>query len=185
MSGRTAAAAPAGCRRKSSAATASTWRSSRRQARRRALRCRRCASWSAWRTRTCAMRLSYTLLIPAQGDRASAASACGRIGLAVLTLRKIAATPGFTAGAQVKVSRSAVAMTRISTNIAVRSDWMLQAPVRARRARAAARACRRRAPPSRPALPACAGPSRDIRTCGARPVPLERGARRSEGRSAL
>jgi hypothetical protein len=49
------------------------------------------------------------------------------IGLAVLTLRKIERNPRFTAGAQVKVTRSAVAMTRLLTDVAGRSNWMLRA----------------------------------------------------------
>jgi farnesyl-diphosphate farnesyltransferase len=69
--------------------------------------------------------LSFTLLIP--GEEPGIRRFClWAIGLAVLTLRKIARTPGFTSGAQVKVSRSAVAMTRILTNFAVRNDWMLK-----------------------------------------------------------
>ena len=40
------------------------------------------------------------------------------IGLAVLTLQKINQNPGFTAGVQVKISRRAVALTRISTDFA-------------------------------------------------------------------
>ena len=48
------------------------------------------------------------------------------IGLAVLTLRKIEDNPRFTAGAQVKVTRSAVAMTRVLTNVAGHGDWMLR-----------------------------------------------------------
>ncbi len=44
----------------------------------------------------------------------------------MLTLQKIRHTPGFSSGAQVKVSHSAVAMTRIFTGIALRSDWMLR-----------------------------------------------------------
>jgi len=48
------------------------------------------------------------------------------IGLAVLTLRKIEHNPRFTAGAQVKVTRSAVAMTRLLTNLAGRSNWALR-----------------------------------------------------------
>ncbi len=69
--------------------------------------------------------LNYTLLIPAkeQGIRRFCLWA---IGLAVLTLRKIEHNPRFTAGAQVKVSRSAVAMTRILTNVAGRSEWLLR-----------------------------------------------------------
>jgi farnesyl-diphosphate farnesyltransferase len=49
------------------------------------------------------------------------------IGLAVLTLRKIEHNPRFTAGAQVKVTHSAVAMTRALTNVAGRRNWMLRA----------------------------------------------------------
>ena len=58
--------------------------------------------------------LNYTLLIPSReiGIRRFCLWA---IGLAVLTLRKIERNPRFTAGAQVKVSRSAVAMTRLFT----------------------------------------------------------------------
>jgi hypothetical protein len=44
----------------------------------------------------------------------------------VLTLRKIEHTPGFTSGAQVKVSHSSVAVTRILTSVAVNNDWMLR-----------------------------------------------------------
>jgi farnesyl-diphosphate farnesyltransferase len=69
--------------------------------------------------------LDYTLLIPAKeiGIRRFCLWA---IGLAVLTLRKIEHNPRFTAGVQVKVPRSAVAMTRILTDVAGRSDWMLR-----------------------------------------------------------
>jgi farnesyl-diphosphate farnesyltransferase len=69
--------------------------------------------------------LDYTLLIPAreQGIRRFCLWA---IGLAVLTLRKIAHNPGYTAGAQVKVSRSAVSMTLLLTNLALKNDWMLK-----------------------------------------------------------
>jgi farnesyl-diphosphate farnesyltransferase len=69
--------------------------------------------------------LDYTLLIP--GNEYGIRRFClWAIGLAVLTLRKINHNPRFTAGAQVKVPRSAVAMTRILTNVAGRSDWMLR-----------------------------------------------------------
>jgi farnesyl-diphosphate farnesyltransferase len=69
--------------------------------------------------------LDYTLLIPARevGIRRFCLWA---IGLAILTLRKIAKNPGFTAGAQVKVSRTAVSATLALTNTFVRSDWMLK-----------------------------------------------------------
>ncbi|MGB6354626.1 MAG: phytoene/squalene synthase family protein [Steroidobacteraceae bacterium] len=69
--------------------------------------------------------LDYTLLIP--GKEMGIRRFClWAIGLAVLTLRKIERNPSFTAGAQVKVSRSAVAMTRVLTNVGGRSDWVLR-----------------------------------------------------------
>ncbi len=69
--------------------------------------------------------LDYTLLIPAKepGIRRFCLWA---IGLAVLTLRKIAHNPGFTAGSQVKIRRSAVSMTLLLTNLAVTNDWVLR-----------------------------------------------------------
>ena len=68
--------------------------------------------------------LSFTSLIPGE-ERGIRRFCLWAIGLAVLTLRNIARTPRFTAGSQVKVSRSAVAMTRILTSLAVRNDRML------------------------------------------------------------
>jgi farnesyl-diphosphate farnesyltransferase len=69
--------------------------------------------------------LDYTLLIP--GKETGIRRFClWAIGLAVLTLRKIAHNPGFTAGAQVKVSRTAVSMTMALTNTFIRNDWMLR-----------------------------------------------------------
>ena len=69
--------------------------------------------------------LSFTLLIP--GEELGIRRFClWAVGLAVLTLRKIERTPGFSAGSQVKVSRAAVAMTRILTSLAVRHDLILQ-----------------------------------------------------------
>jgi len=69
--------------------------------------------------------LDYTLLIP--GRETGIRRFClWAIGLAVLTLRKIDHNPRFTAGVQVKVTRSAVAMTRILTNAAVRRDAVLR-----------------------------------------------------------
>ncbi|MGO9935081.1 MAG: phytoene/squalene synthase family protein [Steroidobacteraceae bacterium] len=69
--------------------------------------------------------LDYVLLIPAkeQGIRRFCLWA---IGLAVLTLRKIAHNPGYKAGAQVKIRRSAVSMTVLLTNLAVKNSWMLR-----------------------------------------------------------
>ncbi len=69
--------------------------------------------------------LSFTLLIPRE-ETGIRRFCLWAIGLAVLTLRRIQPTPGFTSGAQVKVSHSAVAMTRVLTNMAVRNDWPLR-----------------------------------------------------------
>ena len=69
--------------------------------------------------------LDYTLLIP--GEEKGIRRFClWAIGLAVLTLRKIARNPGFTSGVQVKVTRTAVSMTMLMTNIAIGNDWMLR-----------------------------------------------------------
>jgi farnesyl-diphosphate farnesyltransferase len=124
--------------------------------------------------------LSFTLLIP--GEEAGIRRFClWAIGLAVLTLRKIADTPGFTSGAQVKVSHTAVAVTQISTNVAVRSDWMLKRLFdwAARGVPLAAAAMDR---PARPALHLAAAAAAEYGPSGP-PVSLERSARRSEGRS--
>jgi farnesyl-diphosphate farnesyltransferase len=69
--------------------------------------------------------LAFTLVIP--GTEPGIRRFClWAIGLAVLTLRKIEHTPGFASGAQVKVSHSSVAVTRILTSVAVNNDWMLR-----------------------------------------------------------
>lgn len=68
--------------------------------------------------------LSYTLLIPAT-ETGIRRFCLWAIGLAVLTLRRIAANPQYTSGAQVKVSHTAVLLTQLSTNAAVRSDRVL------------------------------------------------------------
>jgi farnesyl-diphosphate farnesyltransferase len=127
--------------------------------------------------------LSFTLLIP--GREAGIRRFClWAIGLAILTLRKIAATPGFTSGRQVKVPRSAVALTRITTNISVRNNWMLERlfDIAARGVPLAPPETVRRS--SRPALLNVAVPAPEY-SHAVRSVPVERGARRSEGRSAL
>jgi farnesyl-diphosphate farnesyltransferase len=69
--------------------------------------------------------LEYTLLVPPRegGIRRFCLWA---IGLAILTLRKIEQNPKFTAAAHVKISRSAVARTRVLTNLALRNDWLLR-----------------------------------------------------------
>ncbi|HET7584383.1 MAG TPA: phytoene/squalene synthase family protein [Gemmatimonadaceae bacterium] len=65
--------------------------------------------------------LEYTLAIPSSepGIRRFCLWA---LALAVLTLRKIEETPGFTSGAQVKVSRRVVRATAVATALAARSD---------------------------------------------------------------
>jgi farnesyl-diphosphate farnesyltransferase len=69
--------------------------------------------------------LSFTLLIPRE-ETGIRRFCLWAIGMAVLTLRKIQHTPGFTAGFQVKISRTAVAMTRVFSNLAVRNNWLLR-----------------------------------------------------------
>lgn len=96
--------------------------------------------------------LDYTLLIPR--DQPGIRRFClWAVGLAVLTLRKIHKNPGFTAGSQVKISRSAVTMTRILTDLSLRHDWMLRRlfAAAARGLPLARRADLRRAPPGREA----------------------------------
>jgi farnesyl-diphosphate farnesyltransferase len=69
--------------------------------------------------------LDYTLLIPGK-EKGIRRFCLWAIGLAILTLRKIAHNPGFTAGAQVKVSRTAVSITMLMTNTFIGNDWMLR-----------------------------------------------------------
>jgi farnesyl-diphosphate farnesyltransferase len=69
--------------------------------------------------------LTFTLLIP--GRETGIRRFClWAIGLAVLTLQKIRRHPRYTSGTQVKVSRSAVTMTRVLTDLMVHSDWLLR-----------------------------------------------------------
>ena len=97
--------------------------------------------------------LSYGLLIPPEegGIRRFCLWA---IGLAVLTLRRIAAYPGYRCGKEVKVPHSAVFMTRTVTSLSVRNDRLLKQlfeqaarglplapPLTVRRAAARAAAC--------------------------------------------
>jgi farnesyl-diphosphate farnesyltransferase len=69
--------------------------------------------------------LDYTLLIPAH-ETGIRRFCLWAIGLAILTLRKISKNPGFTAGSQVKVTRTAVKLTLALSNTFVRNDWMLK-----------------------------------------------------------
>ena len=69
--------------------------------------------------------LSFTLLIPR--DEVGIRRFClWAIGMAVLTLRRIVHTPGFSAGAQVKISHTAVALTQLLSNAAVRHNGLLR-----------------------------------------------------------
>jgi farnesyl-diphosphate farnesyltransferase len=69
--------------------------------------------------------LDYALLIP-RGEPGIRRFCLWAIGLAVLTLRKIAAHPQFASGAEVKVSHRAVFMTSLTTSCAVRHDRVLR-----------------------------------------------------------
>jgi farnesyl-diphosphate farnesyltransferase len=69
--------------------------------------------------------LDYTLFIPS-AETGIRRFCLWAIGLAVLTLQKIHNHPGFTAGAQVKISRNAVYWTRFFANLSVRNDWLLR-----------------------------------------------------------
>lgn len=118
--------------------------------------------------------LDYTLLIPASqpGIRRFCLWA---LGLAALTLQKINANPRFTAGVQVKVSRSAVRMTRIMVDLCVRHDGLLR--------RLFARAAR--GLPLEPVgdLKRPHGPSRPLRADPSAPFAAEVAPRRSLGGS--
>jgi farnesyl-diphosphate farnesyltransferase len=69
--------------------------------------------------------LQYTLLIPRE-EAGIRRFLLWAVGLAILTLRKIDANPQYTAGSQVKVTRTAVAMTRILTDAALRNNALLR-----------------------------------------------------------
>ncbi len=68
--------------------------------------------------------LRYTLLIPAH-ETGIRKFCLWALGMAVLTLRKIHANPGFSDGQQVKISRRSVKLTIFVTNAAVRSNKLL------------------------------------------------------------
>lgn len=69
--------------------------------------------------------LDYTLLIP-KSETGLRRFCLWALGLAILTLRKVAATPGFTCGVQVKLSHAAVGITTVCSNAAIRQDWLLR-----------------------------------------------------------
>jgi farnesyl-diphosphate farnesyltransferase len=128
--------------------------------------------------------LEYTLLIP--GNEGGIRRFClWAVGLAVLTLQKINRNPEFTAGVQVKVSRRAVALTRISTDFALRNDWLLRR-LFARAARGLPLAelgeVRRPVPPEPERVPQ--GPERALQGPERALQGPERALRRSYGSSA-
>jgi farnesyl-diphosphate farnesyltransferase len=69
--------------------------------------------------------LSYALLMPERevGIRRFCLWA---IGLAILTLRRIVRTPGYSTGTQVKLSHAAVGATQLLSNAAIGHNWLLQ-----------------------------------------------------------
>ena len=69
--------------------------------------------------------LAFTLLIPRQGDWYSALLSMGHRSCRAYVAQDIS-PPGLYERPQVKVSRSAVAMTRILTNLTVRNDGLLR-----------------------------------------------------------
>ena len=69
--------------------------------------------------------LAYALLLPPR-ETGIRLFCLWAIGLAVLTLRRIDARLNYTSGAQVKVSHSAVLLTRLCTRAAVRNDRLLR-----------------------------------------------------------
>jgi farnesyl-diphosphate farnesyltransferase len=131
--------------------------------------------------------LAFTLLIPAK-ETGIRRFCLWAIGLAVLTLQNIYRNPQFTTGKQVKVPRSAVAMTRLLTNAGVRSDWLLRQlfEIAARDLPLAS------LPPAAPRTTTGLGPAEPIplhnrhtpRSQSEAGAPLERVRRRSDGSPA-
>jgi len=70
--------------------------------------------------------LAYTLLIP-RSEPGIRRFLLWALGLAILTLRKIIRNPAYASGADVKVTRRTVALTRFATGISLRSNAMLGA----------------------------------------------------------
>ena len=69
--------------------------------------------------------LDYTLLLPRE-ERGIRRFCLWALGMAVLTLRKIHASAGYSAGAQVKISRRSVRATVLVSNVAVSRDALLR-----------------------------------------------------------
>lgn len=69
--------------------------------------------------------LEYSCLIPRR-ETGIRKFCLWAIGMAVLTLRKIHRNPGFSSGAEVKISRRSVKATVLATNLALKSDRALR-----------------------------------------------------------
>ena len=69
--------------------------------------------------------LEYTLNLPAS-ETGMRKFCLWAIGMAVLTLRRIADNPAFLGGQAVKISRRSVKATVVLTTLAARSDWALR-----------------------------------------------------------
>lgn len=69
--------------------------------------------------------LDYTLLIP-KSEPGIRRFCLWALGMAVLTLRKLNRTPGFTTGTEVKITRRSVKTVVFATSTAVRSDAALR-----------------------------------------------------------
>jgi farnesyl-diphosphate farnesyltransferase len=69
--------------------------------------------------------LQYTLLIPTH-EKGIREFCLWALGMAMLTLRKINRNPGFTAGDQVKISRSSVKATVLLSGLTVKYDVLLK-----------------------------------------------------------
>ena len=69
--------------------------------------------------------LNYTLLIPVQ-EKGIREFCLWAIGMAMLTLRRIHATPGYSSGQQVKISRKSVKATVMITGLIHRSNALLR-----------------------------------------------------------
>jgi farnesyl-diphosphate farnesyltransferase len=129
--------------------------------------------------------LDYTLLIPPQ-ETGIRRFCLWAVGLAILTLRRIDRTPGFSSARQVKISHGEVAMTRWLTSLAVRSDWLLRLLFEraASGVPLAADASLRRTVRPMPVAAVAASPAAMTEfNHGARYAPMEGTGRRSEGRS--
>ena len=69
--------------------------------------------------------MEFTLAI-APGDTGIRKFCAWNIGMALLTLRKIIATPGYTSAAEVKISRTSVMWTMALTSAGIRSNTWLR-----------------------------------------------------------